>query len=107
LTQDCVAKSLSRPWTHQPRGDVLPAAGRKAHDNVHRPCRIGLRLRDPRHGRQSGSARGQMQKFPAVEKAHRVLLWPKTYEAHGLFSRGLFRERRLAKMKITDDVISR
>ena len=39
------------------------AAGGKADDDAHRPRRIGLRPRDARHGRQRGSARGQMQKF--------------------------------------------
>ena len=37
--------------------------GREADDDAHRPRRIGLRPRDPRHGRQRGSARGQMQKM--------------------------------------------
>ena len=41
------------------------AAGGKANDDAHRPRRIGLRPRDPRHGRQRGSARGQMQKLSA------------------------------------------
>ena len=51
-----------------------PAA--KADDQAHRPRRIGLRPRDPRHGRQRGSARGQMQKllrrgsFIAVPPSH-------------------------------------
>ena len=41
---------------------VLPP-GRKADDQAHRPRRIGLRPRDARHGRERGSARGQMQKL--------------------------------------------
>ena len=32
-------------------------------DQAHRPRRIGLRQRDARHGRERGSARGQMQKL--------------------------------------------
>jgi hypothetical protein len=31
-----------------------------------------LRLRDPRHDRQRGSARGQTQKFPTVGRFHGV-----------------------------------
>ena len=45
-------------------------AGGKADDDAHRPRRIGLRPRDTRHGRQRGSARGQMQKLPSVGKFH-------------------------------------
>ena len=44
--------------------------GGKADDDAHRPRRIGLRPRDARHGRQRGSARGQMQKLPSVGKFH-------------------------------------
>ena len=39
-------------------------------DDPHRPGRIGLRPRDPRHGRERGSARSQVQKLPAVGKFH-------------------------------------
>src|SRR5262249_55975508 len=35
-----------------------------------RPRRIGLRPSEVRHGRQRGSACGQMQKFPSVGKFH-------------------------------------
>ena len=42
-----------------------PPPGGKADDDAHRPRRIGLRPRDARHGRQRGSARGQMQKLSA------------------------------------------
>ena len=41
---------------------VAPPAA-MADDDAHRPRRIGLRPRDARHGRQRGSARGQMQKI--------------------------------------------
>src|SRR6266699_2639308 len=45
-------------------------AGRERNDHTHRPRRIGLRARDPRDGRQRGSAGGQMQKLSAVRKFH-------------------------------------
>jgi hypothetical protein len=41
------------------------AARRKRHDQTHGPRRIGLCPRKPRHGRERGSACGQMQKLPA------------------------------------------
>src|SRR5205823_2319878 len=40
-------------------------------DDAHRPRRIGLRPSDPRHGRERGSARCQMQKLPSARKFHR------------------------------------
>jgi hypothetical protein len=51
--------------THQARDYVDTAARGKADEDAHRLGRIGLRPRDPRDGRQRGSARGQMQKFAA------------------------------------------
>src|SRR5215510_15829182 len=48
------------------------AAGGKAHDQAHRPRRIGLRSCKARDSRQRGSTQGQMQKFPAG-KFHRDL----------------------------------
>src|SRR5262249_8622620 len=40
-------------------------AGRKTDNEAHRPGGIGLRPRDARGRRQRGSARGELQKFPA------------------------------------------
>ena len=48
---------------------VLPAGG-EADDNAHRPRRIVLRSRQPRDGRQHGSAHCKMQKIPTVGKFH-------------------------------------
>src|SRR5215813_6659988 len=45
--------------------NVAGAARRKPYDPAHRPRRIDLCHRDPRYGRERGSARGQMQKLPA------------------------------------------
>src|SRR5262249_41722498 len=49
--------------------DVVGAARCKRDDEVHRPRRICLRLRNPRHSRQRASARDQMQEF-AARKFH-------------------------------------
>ena len=57
---------------HNASNHVRRAARRKRHDHRNRPRRIGLRPRDPRHSRQHGSARGQMQKLSA-EKFHIAL----------------------------------
>src|SRR5262245_35770281 len=46
------------------------AARRKTYDPAYRPRRIGLRSRDPREGRQRGSAGCQMQKLPSAGKFH-------------------------------------
>ena len=50
------------------------AAGGKSDDNAHRPRRIDLRPCEPRHGRERGSARGQMQKLLGGEVSSRYLL---------------------------------
>ena len=42
-----------------------PPPGGKANNDAHRPRRIGLRPSNTRHGRQRGSARGQMKKLSA------------------------------------------
>ena len=63
LNDEWLAEPLRQPLTHQARDDVGRAAGAKPTIDAHRPRRIGLRPRDARHGRQRGSARGQMQKL--------------------------------------------
>src|SRR5258706_366755 len=73
LDEEWLAKPLGQPLTHQARHDVERAAGRKTDHDAHGPYRIGLRLRDPRHGRQRGCARGQMQEC-ATGKFHGVPL---------------------------------
>ena len=65
LDDEWLAEPLRQPLSHQAREDVGRAAGGKADDDAHRPRRIGLRPSDARHGRQRGSARGQMQEFAA------------------------------------------
>src|SRR5262249_35314565 len=65
LDDEWLAKPVREPLTHQADKDVSCSAARKPDDQAHRPRRIGLRLRDPRHRWQRGSARGQMQKIAA------------------------------------------
>ena len=81
LDHERLTKPLRQPLSQQARGSVRPAAGGlpdndarygigtaaggKADDDADRPRRIGLRPRDARHGRERGSARGQMQKISA------------------------------------------
>jgi hypothetical protein len=65
LDDEGLTKPFRKPLTHQARDDVGAAGGRESNDPMHRPRRIGLRPRDPRHHRERGSARGQMQKISA------------------------------------------
>src|SRR5262245_17464444 len=70
LNDECLPQTVRKPLAHQARDDVERTARRHRYDDVHRPCRIGLRPRNPRHGRQCGSTCGQMQKLSAVGKFH-------------------------------------
>src|SRR5215475_4207856 len=65
LDDELLAKSLRQYLTYEARDDVRRTTGRKADDDAHRPRRIGLRPSSARHGRERGSARGQMQKISA------------------------------------------
>ena len=60
---ELLAEPLRKPRSDEPRDNVGRAAGAGGGDDAHRPRRIGLRPCDARHGRQRGSARGQMQKL--------------------------------------------
>jgi hypothetical protein len=60
---ELLAEPLGQPLTDQARGDVGGAAGGKTDDQAHRPRRIVLRSRQPRYGRQRGSARCQTEKI--------------------------------------------
>jgi hypothetical protein len=57
--------------TYQARRDVRTASGREANNDAHRSRWIGLHPSNMRHGRQRGSAGGQMQKLPSVGKFHK------------------------------------
>src|SRR5215471_16564113 len=65
LDSELLAETLREPLTDHACGDVARAAGGKRYDPAHRPRRIGLRPRDPRHRRQRGDAGGQMEKISA------------------------------------------
>ena len=55
-----LAEALRQPLRDQACDGVGRPASGVADDDAHRPRRIGLRLREARHGRQRGSGRGQM-----------------------------------------------
>src|SRR5262249_11763693 len=74
LDDERATELLGEPFGNQASVDVVRAADRKTNNEAHRPRRIGFRPRDPRDGRQRGSARGQMQKLPSVGKFHGVPL---------------------------------
>ena len=61
VDHEWLAEPVRQPLTYQTADDVGRAARGKWHDQMDWPRRIGLRPRDPRQGRQSGSARGQQK----------------------------------------------
>jgi len=65
LDDEWLAKSFRKPLPDQAGRDVDRSAGGKSNDDAYWPRRIGLRARDPRHDRECGSARCQMQKLAA------------------------------------------
>src|SRR5262249_59505242 len=67
---------LCQGLPYEARDEVRRKAGREANDDAHRPRRIGLRPRDPRYGRQRGSAGGEMQKLSSVGKFHAAPAYP-------------------------------
>jgi len=58
LDHEGCPEPFREPLADQARQDVVRAAGRKPDEQAHRPRRIGLRVRDAGHGRQSGGAGG-------------------------------------------------
>jgi len=72
LDDEGLAEPLRQPLSNQPRDDVVPAGRGKADDKAHRPGRIGLRPRDPRHRGAGGSARCQMEELSSVGKFHAI-----------------------------------
>src|SRR5262245_25166388 len=71
LDDEWLAEPFRKPLTHQAREDVGRPTGGKTDDDAHRPRRIGLRPRDPRHRRERGRTRCQVQKLSAG-KFHEV-----------------------------------
>ena len=62
LDNELLAKTLRQPLSDEARVRVIDAARRKAGNDAHRPRRIGLRSRNPRHGGNRGSTCGHTQK---------------------------------------------
>jgi hypothetical protein len=67
LDDEWLPETLRQRLTDKACKEVRRATGRPADDQPHRPRRIGLRPCYPRHSRERGSTRGQMQKFAAAE----------------------------------------
>src|SRR5262245_18148566 len=65
LDDERLAEALGELLADQARDHVGSAAGGITDNDAHRPRRIGLRPRETRHGRQRGSAGGQMEKISA------------------------------------------
>src|SRR4029453_238782 len=65
LGDEWLAEPLREPLPHKAREDVGRAAGAGGGDYADWSRRIGLRHRDPRHGRQRGSGRRQIQELSA------------------------------------------
>src|SRR5262245_21943523 len=63
LDDEWLAEPFGKPLTHQAREDVGRATGGKTDDDAHRPRRISLRTRDPRHRRERGRTRCQVQEL--------------------------------------------
>src|SRR5262249_15919070 len=63
LDDKLLTEALRQPLTDGARSNVVDTPGRKWDNDAHRPRRIGLRPRNPRHHRQRASAGGQMQKM--------------------------------------------
>jgi hypothetical protein len=71
LDNNLLPKMIRQVMTDDACNDVVGPARRKRDDEVHRPRRIGLRLRNPRRSRQRDSAPCQMQKL-STGKFHGV-----------------------------------
>jgi hypothetical protein len=56
LNDEGLPEMLRQPLSDQPRDDVVTATGSEAHDDAHRPRRIGLRPREARY-RLAGASR--------------------------------------------------
>src|ERR1700756_1791042 len=88
-TNCCPSRSepLGEPLSHQARGEVAAAAGRKADDEPHRPRRITLHPSDAWRGRQRGGGRGQTQEC-AAGKLHAHLALRRAVTSISIFMRG-------------------
>src|SRR5215471_15530991 len=64
LDNERLAEPFRQPLADQPCNDVDVVASGESDDDVHRPCRIGLRPSKTRNGWQRGRTAGQTQKLP-------------------------------------------
>src|SRR5262249_3304431 len=67
LDDDRLTPNLFKLAAEVTRDDIGRSAGRETYEEAHRPRRIGLRANDPRHRRERGSARSQLQECAAEE----------------------------------------
>src|SRR5215831_940472 len=65
---ELLAEPLRELLSDQTSHGVGCTARRVADDDTHGPRRVGLRPSDARHGRERGSARGQVEKLSSVGK---------------------------------------
>jgi hypothetical protein len=65
IDDELLAEPLRQPLSHQACWNVGRTTCSTRNDQANRPPRIGLRLCDPRYGREGGSPRYQMQKSAA------------------------------------------
>ena len=61
LDDEWLTEPVRQPFSNQASGNVGRPAGGKPDQDIDWACRIGLRLRDARHGQQGNSARYQVQ----------------------------------------------
>src|ERR1700751_819496 len=87
LDHELLPEPLGEPLSHQARGEVAAAAGRKADDDPHRPRRITLHPSDAWRGRQRGGGRGQTQEC-AAGKLHAHLALRRAVTSISIFMRG-------------------
>src|SRR5262249_57764731 len=65
LNNELLSEQLRHVFANGASSNVSCPASSDRHDDRDRPRRIGLGSRNTRHGRQRGSARGQMEKISA------------------------------------------
>src|SRR5262249_44179025 len=65
LDNKLLAEAFRQPLTNEAGDNVVRPAGDKADDDTDWPRGISLRACNPRHPRQRGGARGEMEKLSA------------------------------------------
>jgi hypothetical protein len=80
LDDDGLTKRCTHALGHDTSNNICGPASSKRHDHCDRPRRIGLCQSEAGRDRERGSARGQLQKFPAgkfqfVPFSEMVAMW--------------------------------